>query len=171
MNGQDACFSLEKILRYPGRTRASRGICRCALLAHDLVCLTVSLIKVVFANIQQELYIESLTNFHKRPEADLVFGELKRMNEAETKLIASALYEIRLLLSFNLGSENEAPTEVRLAAHLAYALHNEALALAAGKSFDVGTALQKVRAIDGIVGTNDGRRLATLWSTGSKGHA
>lgn len=93
------------------------------------------------------------------------------MNEAETKLIASALYEIRLLLAFNLGSENEAPTEVRLAAHLAYALHNEALALAAGKCFDVSTALQKVRAIDGIVGTNDGKRLATLWSTGSKGHA
>jgi hypothetical protein len=93
------------------------------------------------------------------------------MNDAETKLIASALYEIRLLLASYLGSENEAPTDVRLAAHLAYALHNEASALAVGMSFDVSTALQKIRAIDGIVGTNDGTRLATLWSTGSKGRA
>jgi hypothetical protein len=93
------------------------------------------------------------------------------MNDAETKLIASALYEIRLLLASYLESENEAPTDVRLAAHLAYALHNEASALAAGISFDVSTALQKIRAIDGIIGTDDGTRLATAWSTRSKGRA
>lgn len=42
------------------------------------------------------------------------------MNDVETKLIASALYEIRLLLGSYLGSENEAPADVRIAAHLAY---------------------------------------------------
>jgi hypothetical protein len=43
------------------------------------------------------------------------------MNEAETKLIAKALYEIRVLLSSYIGEENKGPPEVRLAAHLAYA--------------------------------------------------
>jgi hypothetical protein len=91
------------------------------------------------------------------------------MNDAETKLIANALYEIRLLLASYLGSENEAPTDLRFAAHLAYVLHNEASALSAGISFDVNIALQKVSAIDGILGTRDGGRLATEWGTGSKG--
>lgn len=90
------------------------------------------------------------------------------MDNAETKLIANALCELRLLLAPYIGSENEAPGDVRLAAHLAYALHNEASALAAGTGFDVGSALGKVAAIDGILGTNDGERLAELWSTGSK---
>jgi len=93
------------------------------------------------------------------------------MNDAETKLVANALYEIRLLLASYLGSQNEASADVRFAAHLAYALHNEASALAAGTGFDVSSALQKVGAIDGILSTDDGRRLATLWSIGSKGVA
>jgi hypothetical protein len=54
------------------------------------------------------------------------------MDQTETKLIASALYEIRLLLSSYIGTEVDAPVDVRFAAHLAYALHNEALALVAG---------------------------------------
>ena len=89
------------------------------------------------------------------------------MNDLETKLIANALYEIRLLLASYLGKENEAPADVRFAAHLAYALHNEASALAEGNDFDISSALQKVGAIDGILGTDDGKRLATLWSTRS----
>lgn len=93
------------------------------------------------------------------------------MNHLETKLIANALYEIRLLLASYLGKVNEAPADVRFAAHLAYALHNEASALAEGNGFDVSSALQKVGAIDGILGTDDGKRLATLWSTGSNGRA
>ena len=89
------------------------------------------------------------------------------MDDAETKLIANALYEIRLLLSPYIGSDSEVPTEVRFAAHLAYALHNEASALAAGTGFDVSSALKKVAAIDTTLGTDDGRRLADLWSTES----
>lgn len=89
------------------------------------------------------------------------------MDDAETKLIANALYEIHLRLSSCLGSENDAPPDVRFAAHLAYALHNEALALAAGTGFDVKEALRKVAAIDGIVGSKDGRRLARSWATGT----
>jgi hypothetical protein len=34
------------------------------------------------------------------------------MNEAETKLIAKALYEIRVLLSSYIGEENKGPPEV-----------------------------------------------------------
>lgn len=90
------------------------------------------------------------------------------MDDAETKLIANALYEIRLLLSSYLGSENDAPPGVRFAAHLAYALRNEASALAAGTGFDVTAALRKVAAIDGTVGSDDGRRLAQSWATGTR---
>lgn len=93
------------------------------------------------------------------------------MDDVETKLIANALYETRLLLASYLGDETEAPADVRFAAHLAYALHNEASALAAGNDFDVSSALQKVGAIDRILGTDDGKRLATLWRTGSNGSA
>lgn len=93
------------------------------------------------------------------------------MNDAETKLIANALYEIRVLLSSYIGSENEAPIHLRFAAHLAYALHNEASALAAGGRFDVDAALKKVAAIDGILNTHDGRRLALSWCTETKGDA
>jgi len=91
------------------------------------------------------------------------------MDDAQTKLIANALYEIRLLLSPYIGSENEAPADVRFAAHLAYALHNEAASFAAGTGFDVSFALKNVAAIDSVLGTDDGRRLAKLWSTESNG--
>jgi len=93
------------------------------------------------------------------------------MDDAEAKLIANALYEIRLLLGPYLGSENGTAADVRFAAHLAYALHNEALALAAGTGFDVNAALQKVAAIDGILSTANARRLADSWSTGTEGNA
>ena len=87
----------------------------------------------------------------------------KHISDAETRIIAGALYEIRLLLSAYLGRENEAPAEVRFAAHLAYALHNEALASMAGTGFDIDAALNKVASIDGILSTADGKRLADAW--------
>lgn len=69
-------------------------------------------------------------------------------DNAEARLLANALDEIRLLLSPYLGREVDAPTEIRLAAHIAYALHNEALAIAEGRSFDMNAALRRVAAID-----------------------
>jgi hypothetical protein len=86
------------------------------------------------------------------------------MENAERKLIADALYEIGLLLRAYLGSENSAPNDVRMAAHLAYALHNEASALATGTGFDISAALKKVAAIDAILDGDDGRRLAQSWA-------
>lgn len=82
----------------------------------------------------------------------------------EVQIIASALYEIRSLLSSYLGAENEAPLEVRLAAHIAYALHNEAACLVDGSGFDVNAALLKVATIDNILPGNDGVRLASAWT-------
>ena len=52
--------------------------------------------------------------------------------DTQTKILAQALFEIRLLLSNYLGSDNSADLCVRLAAHLAYALHNEALSVMEG---------------------------------------
>lgn len=87
------------------------------------------------------------------------------IDKTEVRLIANALYEIRLLLSPYLGSENDASRDVRLAAHLAYALHNEAAALIDSEKFDVEAALRKVAAIDNTVPGNDGGRLAAAWAT------
>ena len=77
----------------------------------------------------------------------------------QTKLLAKALYEIRLLLSSYIGSSVDANMSVRAAAHIAYALHNEALAISEGKSFDLTTARSKVKAIDGILGERVSERL------------
>jgi len=83
----------------------------------------------------------------------------------EVKILALALHQIRVLLSAYLGSANGGPIEVRVAAHLAYALHNEALALAEGEGFDVETALAKVQAIDGLLNVDDGSKFSRFVSS------
>jgi hypothetical protein len=82
---------------------------------------------------------------------------------AEVSLVANALYEIRLLLAPYLGSENDGPMDVRVAAHIAYALHNEAAAVASGEGFDFAAAIRKVEAIDSILSGSEGTRLARSW--------
>ncbi|MDO8331936.1 MAG: hypothetical protein Q7T36_15835 [Fluviicoccus sp.] len=84
----------------------------------------------------------------------------------EVKLLAHALYQMRILLSGHLGSMCKSPIEVRVAAHMAYALHNEALEIIEGRHFDVGSALKKIEAIDNILGTEDGTRFSRFVSTG-----
>ena len=56
--------------------------------------------------------------------------------------MAQAVYEIRQLVSSYLGSENEGDPVVRRAAHLAYALHNEALAVLENRTFDCEKAVE-----------------------------
>jgi hypothetical protein len=68
--------------------------------------------------------------------------------QLQTKILAQGIYEIRQLLSGFLGSENAGDPCVRRAAHLAYALHNEALAVIDGGTFDASRAVDKVRAVD-----------------------
>lgn len=87
------------------------------------------------------------------------------MNDQEAKILANAVYQIRLLLSGYLGSATEAPIDVRVAAHLAYALHNEAIALVEGRGFDKERALEKVKGIDGILGGHHGSELAKAISS------
>ena len=69
------------------------------------------------------------------------------------KLIAAALYEIRLLLAPYLGSESTAELPIRIAAHLAYALHNEAQAICEGETISGAAAITRIAAIDRVVGT------------------
>ena len=73
-------------------------------------------------------------------------------NRDQAKIIALALYKIRLLLSGYLGSENDGDMAVRQAAHLAYALHNQALAVLDDKSFDVLDAIKALKFSDTVLG-------------------
>ncbi|KQV51038.1 hypothetical protein ASD58_06440 [Duganella sp. Root1480D1] len=77
----------------------------------------------------------------------------------QTKLLAKALYEIRLLLSGYLGSSVDADMSVRIAAHIAYALHNEALAVCDGDTFDLAGATKKIEAIDRLLDQRVSERL------------
>lgn len=77
----------------------------------------------------------------------------------QSKLLAKALYEIRLLLSGYIGSSVDADMSVRIAAHIAYALHNEALAVCEGKTFNLANAVSKIEAIDGLLGQRVSERL------------
>ncbi len=73
-------------------------------------------------------------------------------NSSEMRLLAHALFEIRVLLAGYLGSTNDSDPAVRRAAHLAYALHNEALAVTEGRSFSIDDALPKLAAVDAMFG-------------------
>jgi hypothetical protein len=77
------------------------------------------------------------------------------LDPQESILLARALYEIRLLLAPYLGSDCEADLPVREAAHLAYALHNEALAVVEGSGFDLRIATGKVAAITTVLPGSD----------------
>ncbi len=73
--------------------------------------------------------------------------------DQQLELLAAAIYEIRELLPNYLGSENDADDSVRLAAHLAYALHNDALAiLEGGGAFDVRAAKARIKQAEIVVG-------------------
>ena len=75
-----------------------------------------------------------------------------RVNSDQEKVMALAVYEIRLLLSSYLGSENGGDMVVRQAAHLAYALHNQALAILDGKTFDVPESIDALKFSDTVLG-------------------
>ena len=77
--------------------------------------------------------------------------------------MAAAVFEIRLLLSNYLGSSCDADPSIRLAAHLAYALHNEALAIFEGDGqVDIDAARRRIAHVEMIVGesfSNNGSHL------------
>lgn len=81
---------------------------------------------------------------------------------AQECILAQAIYEIRILLSGYLGSEMQGDIDVRRAAHLAYALHNEAAAVVSGDSFDVVQALSSIDKVDAMLGSNFRDRFENL---------
>lgn len=78
----------------------------------------------------------------------------------QEQLLAFAVYEIRLLLASHLGSESASDVSVRTAAHLAYALHNEADAVMRGDAFDAQAALARLGAVDKMLGSDLHNRFA-----------
>ena len=70
------------------------------------------------------------------------------------QILAFAVYELRLLLAGQLGPDSKAEPAVRAAAHLAYALHNQALAILEGRSFEPGQAIEAIRNVDYKFGEN-----------------
>jgi hypothetical protein len=76
------------------------------------------------------------------------------------QILAFAVYELRLLLAGELGPDSKAEPSVRVAAHLAYALHNQALAILEGRSFDPGQAIEAIRRVDQQFGENSLQRLS-----------
>jgi hypothetical protein len=81
------------------------------------------------------------------------------MQTDQNRLLALALLEIKILLVDYLGSVVDAPTNVRVAAHIAYALHNEAEAVYNNADFALDGASQKIAAIDKVLGVADGAAL------------
>ncbi|WP_110970431.1 hypothetical protein [Pseudomonas huaxiensis] len=81
------------------------------------------------------------------------------MQTEQTRLLALALLEIRVLLTDFLGSDVDAPMSVRVAAHMAYALHNEAEAVYNNSGFQIEQVSAKIAAIDQILGVTDGAAL------------
>jgi hypothetical protein len=74
-------------------------------------------------------------------------------SELHARTVALALYQIRVLLGGYLGSQKDADMSVRQAAHLAYALHNEALAIVEGEGFDAEAVFRRLAAVDGMLGS------------------
>lgn len=56
-------------------------------------------------------------------------------SDTHSRLLAWALFDLRLLLASHIGGVSQAAPEVRAAAELAYSLHNLALAAFDGRTF------------------------------------
>ena len=80
----------------------------------------------------------------------------------QTQILAFAVYQLRLLLANHLGSTTAADPAVRAAAHLAYALHNQALSVLEGKPFDTSEAIEAIAGVDKLVGENFLQQLAEI---------
>jgi hypothetical protein len=78
----------------------------------------------------------------------------------EIKILAFAVYELRLLLAGHLGGQAATDPSVHAAAHLAYALHNPALAVLEGKNFSTAEAEAAIAKVDQLCGENFTQRLS-----------
>jgi len=86
------------------------------------------------------------------------------MTVTQDQVLAFAVYEIRLLLAHHLGRGDTPDPAVRAAAHLAYALHNQADAVLHGGTFDPQQAAEALGAVDRMLETNFQARLSEATS-------
>lgn len=70
--------------------------------------------------------------------------------DLEKRLMAAAVYELRVLLASYIGSDE--PPAIRAPAEFAYALHNQALAILEGKPVDVPAALRSLERLTPLLG-------------------
>ena len=86
--------------------------------------------------------------------------------DAQIKILAQAVYELRLLLSDHLGSTDKEMQCEAVSAHLAYALHNEALAIIENRpdDFDIDNAIESIKRVDERYGEKFGDRFQELVS-------
>lgn len=91
--------------------------------------------------------------------------------DAQLKILAQAVYEMRLLLSDHLGCRDKEMLCEAVSAHLAYALHNDALAILENRpdDFDINAAIKRIRRVDEIYDEQFGDRFQELINTSSKG--
>jgi hypothetical protein len=83
-------------------------------------------------------------------------------NLDETKILAFAVYELRLLLAGHLGNNPTSDPALRAAAHLAYALHNQALAVLEGRTFSTAEAEAAIASVDRLCGESFSKRLSAV---------
>ncbi len=80
----------------------------------------------------------------------------------QAKILAFAVFELRLLLAGHLGSNAVSEPSVRAAAHLAYALHNQALAVLEGRQFNPTEAIEAIARVDQLFGENFVQQLSEI---------
>lgn len=74
----------------------------------------------------------------------------KQSIDLEKRLLAAALYELRVLLASHIDPQDKSP--VALAANFAYSLHNQALAVLSAQPFDVAHALGSLSKFESQLG-------------------
>lgn len=87
-------------------------------------------------------------------------GRLSSNHNPQVRLLAAALYDIRCLLGLHVGSEDGSPEAE--AAAIAYALHNDALEILAGRTFDADAAFRRLARWDEIRGYGIADRVRAL---------
>src|SRR5690606_16231454 len=70
--------------------------------------------------------------------------------DLEKRLLAAALFNLRVLLAGHLDPEEKSPASD--AAWLAYSLHNQALSTLDGRAFDVAQAIEAVERLEPRLG-------------------
>ncbi|WP_057634235.1 hypothetical protein [Stenotrophomonas humi] len=81
------------------------------------------------------------------------------MAVTQEQVLAFAIYEIRLLLAHHLGSGESQDPATQAAAHLAYALHNQAATVLQGGQFNPEQATLALGALDQMLATSFQPRL------------